>query len=528
MQWVSGKALDYLWTIRAGNTRVNLREFVITGFELTRDGAAVYQLVNSINTLEDMCGIKAVQYDAMRDIITKIFDLDVMRLALNSDFTGIIADEGLLDDLDIGGAGYANTLLDGIGTYNSTSLKNDLISIVDITELVFRNQIHNGETYNLALALIDYLRAIQQYPSDLNKGVTNLLSIESATQRLGSTLTECRVNGVPLVTAITNKFSQMNLFTQIVFKDSFADIYRVPLMNALDDFGLTLTKAEATINFNAVMNSLGRMAVKVIDATPVIMELINADVNQIFDILGDEEAASQIVETLAGILHELTNEDGFKVLTRSLLLLVLSDDFIGGHLGDAFGGIKIDFGRIFEPIRDHLVNFDKDIDWETELNNLKDNELKSIRDIFDVLKPALENGFNFEDFTMGEWVDFIGNLVDIIEDSPLLMSLLEPAAELVVNTVNDMLDGLEMRIEMEAGDLLDVITAMAGVMDIISGIGELDTSDNGVVLDLIESLGPFFQDISDTNISIYVPSDIFNELGSLGLGGLIGGLFKAA
>jgi hypothetical protein len=518
VQWASDKALGYLWTIKAGSQRIDMKEFAATSMELTRDVTAVYYVFSDFDSVQDMTGLDAQKYSAMRTIVTKIFNMEITKLFLDANYVGIIEDHGWLDDFEISdyipsnadatvraatGAdatdddkSFGQILLQAIGAYNSASLKGDIISVINIAEMVF----HTQGNYRLFTTVENLINAISNGTDAV---------VEDASDELYSALTQ-KVGKAgqqkELMTKIMNEFSGMHIFSDIVFNPKFSTLYSEPLMLF---FGMS--EEQATICFDDMMESVGLIITEAVKMTPNIVKLANnvTDIGALFDLIAGEEYEDSLFKSVANILDIITNEPGFGGISRGVLLYFIDIDRVKSLMGSNFDQINSivpidgDDGALTEII--NLLKSDDRIDWDPLFEN--------VYTLAKIAGPILNGGFDFNNLDK----DDAKALLNLIKGNELIKGIIDPMIDMVEDAINDVLpEGISVEFTGGLDGAIELIEIIIDTIEIIGDLQNIDfeTLDEETLEEIITIMADILESIADIGdvITIFIPEDLYDDL----------------
>jgi len=506
MQALGGPMFSYLTTIRTGRGHPNIsfRDDVILASEIHKDVLAIMN--NFIDEDGDMIDfdvalrdMPATYYNGIRATIRKIFEVDSVRLVANAGegFAGFIDEIGLFDDVRIFNTTdelnerFNDALINTIASLNANRIRNELINVVNIVEVIFTNMRHydgTDEYYNI----FETFRAIADNWSDEN-GLT------AATSRLES------INGdTPqdsLVYAILTPFFNSWIFAEVLSTAGAfdtIDILRIPLMVLLD---LDENDIDFPFTWQDTAYDISRIVILSTDVLGDIADLVNAG-EDFLDVLAED----MDVDSIGEILNILTMEINFAPVLQLALRNLLADiDF------DFDLVVDVDIANAIDEILDALEA--GDIDWIYELR---------------VLQSLLQVGnelINFDPNTnagMSEILDimFGSTLLENLEKSVLARIVVEVVHEALndMNLLGGILgDDISISVDFSAGGFAHSLEALQviadGMVNLITGMedGSIDPTDIYDIIDALESFGNELLDIANINPSGNSPVTIYLE-----------------
>ena len=321
MQLVGDLALDHFMTIHAGKTNVHVKREIEVIFELTRDLAALQDILVSIDDLKDWVPIfsRDMNVTYFENVVKKIFRMGVIELVLNTEFGDFIEEADILNNIE--GMGdivddqnaYNASILKGIKQINANFLCEDVLSILEVVRLVFAEHQIPGVPEQACLYYdIDNLVYVlgNDAPED---------DVERAFKTLERTLTK-----VPFKTAATKTtpevtrnlaeqifhvIGNMHIFSDILVAQDNPELHSMPLAKLL---GINDPEfIHEGINLNKTMDGLANIIVQVVGIAPDVYSLAGADFENDTGGVIKTLLGGQMFDTIGNILGILLNDNDF-------------------------------------------------------------------------------------------------------------------------------------------------------------------------------------------------------------------------
>ena len=432
MQLLGDAGLGYFWNIRAGGTNVNMKREIEVGFELSRDAAAIYDLV--INIDDNMQLITVFSNDAnveyFNSIVNKIFGLGTVRLALNSEFGEFMRAEDMLDKADMSSvvddqATFNNSIYNGIANLNANFVREDLLSLIELMRLIFAEHAIPGGTQPSSVSLfrdIDNLILVldsSDIVTDTNGRFTNkTAAVEDACTRLSRTLQQVKITtpkkgNTPettrtLVEQILHVFGDMNIFKKLLIDEENPELHTMPLAKIFDIEDEDFIKEG--INLNKVMEGLAGIIVRVVNIMPEVYSLVDGDFSADATFVGDL-LQGDLLDTLGEMLAILLNkDDDFEFKNGKTVKVMGTGPMLRGFIAKEFekqiGGGEGPFATFADEF---IKLFDKpNNDWVFDIKSI------AAQFVQDTIDDALEGtGFGV---SLGKDADEKVAVMDILLD----------------------------------------------------------------------------------------------------------------
>jgi len=494
-QLVGDLGLGRFMTVSAGKHSINVKRECETVFELMRDGVAVYNLFSEVDNVRQLVPIFSAKknVDFMNLVVRKIFGLGTISMALNSEFGEFLKESDVLGDVSMefvdDQAAYNQSIYTGIKKVNRNFVRDDILSVIEIARLVFAGHDIKGQAYPASLYLdIDDLISVMDavvFPRTID-GVAYAnkeAALDYMFKRLNNTLTKTEfAKGRNLAEEILHVFGNMNIFKQLLLDPANPNLHSMPLGKVLG-----MNPADAKIeNFDAVMDGLANICVRIVNVGPTIYKLSNGgEVTDLASIL--DAAGPQTITDIGQILEILTNRgvkgaDNFyyyqsvnalghpqsiKVMgTGNILRTFISDTITKNFQGSSDGVISFD--AVLGSLIGKLSPDGPDISWATELNNI----VKVVKELGGVLNGEINPDELFDKL-------FDPEILELIEGSEFLSEIIVDILDGVINGILD---------EKTAGVKFD-FSGVTNPVLVIKALGALADTSDGITNWLDEGLG---------------------------------------
>ena len=428
VQAVSSVAFDYLCSVDAGGKKVNLKKDVVAASKLSRDVAALYKRFDGMSGVVELTQITDAEYKEIKSVIKRVFDIDLIRVLLNADFSGFISELDVLekatfvpggDKIVVGESGesvtiqaeYNQAIYTALSRLNANFVRDDLLKIVDIVQLIFSDhRVGVSDVYNLYKSLDSLVYA-----------VNNKIDVEAAFETMYQSLTAVPVSfgGIDLAHKVFGEIANLNIFKKLLVDSENTNLHSILISQFV---GVSRQDAEIT-DFDSLMNGVAEILQEICFIGPTAVKLYENAEN--FDVMISTLIDSGSVVSVGRILEKLTNpgEMGTDKVLRKILL-----DGINGMNTSSTSGVGV--GTFINPVKSQLEKSDEPIAWADtldvlcklfgefmELKNLTSVDFESvdIEDLInsDIISIALDNPIVQEIIA-----DVVGEyLVDILEET---------------------------------------------------------------------------------------------------------------
>ncbi len=524
LQFLSDKAFEFQLTVRIQEgTSINLVHDINSAWELYVDSKTLVPLVEDIMKTRDLTQLTTQDYQLLRRVVNKTFDLHVLRLAdwvlgdldkiLNTPFEeesttllegtdiyvdsiygSLIQQAATKREVEVGANNYAEfakgvrALINYVADQKLDLVRHDVLKLIDVVEAMNTCQIKTDGT------TITLMQAINQTDFDDWQEVLELLTARLAKKydNYATNTAVMTVLGDDLKDFALIKMLGLNDVENIIVYNNLLDQGDVDMMGLVADLA-KLFLGENAFNHNSVEGNWEKLGNLLLDLADVVHDNT----------------------TLIDDIKDLTNgEMSLSAMTNLVTNLTITEDYYNTHLAEFNGKTydEVKFQKVdqildvvydvlhsFEPVNNFLHNRLTDMNSEenellTMLIDLLNAERAELKDTFHGLVRAA-NLMNNE--TISSLVENLQNGTDeplTTEDLAKVLDAVE--SELDADTVCDIVDTV---INLpEIGDT--VKDTMSSVLDQVDDakVNEIFADENGdvdeAVTDSIQTLKNYFND----------------------------------
>jgi hypothetical protein len=523
MQLLSGPMFSYLTTIRTDNVNVNMRGDIIMSVEIFKDVMAIFA------QFYDEDG-EMIPFDvALRDmhadyinkgvvgVINKLFDMDTTRLILNSipSAAGFVEDMEYLidadgvptmsffsaredqDELEIEAVNreFNETLIGAIRKINASTLKSDLLALIDIVNIVFRQTTTVGtgpsaRTFNLYEGVMEVVNTFgdNENPDSLKEAADLLFALIGAE---GNDPTKS------IIYDLFSKLFELSIFSEILVTPSQpatgptstqfdgTKIIRIPVMQFLN-----LT--ESDLDFDIIWYD----EAKKIDTARDIAELFIHGVQAIVGIsplltsddmlMAFADIDDPTIDSIGRVLDMVTQDLGISPTIVTYLEKFLRD-FVDNDDENGEPGIFDDYlGDFVDMILDALK--DGTIRWA--------HQLRTIRGSVKLIASVMGDGDMDMDALINSIFDPENGLFEMLANDPIIGGIVLNYMEEFINDAleNVIGDVLSFQVNGTAaevfGALNELTSSIQEVMHLLNSDEPMDPETLG------ETIGAMFENIA--------------------------------
>lgn len=331
MQLFGGWAMGYLSTVRAEGTRVNMRNDMVNIGKLVNDGLAVaVEVTRDGGIVTRMQDWYADDYQALQEVVNRIFDIGIVRFALS--MTGVLVDiledNGTLDDAFLTLASnsanerYTDIQVEYNGGYRYLTEAEAFVRTGYATVRAFTNPDTVAREINNLIDNIKIAFTTTMY-NDLRRVVNGndlMQSIVDLDVRPVATV----LNNVTNSTTLGNFITELALTHLRGFDSNDGGMGGVDMSDITNVF-IDELESEDGFDWLPILESVQSIAVFIIGVTNILN-----DIDEILNSGNPMELADRVVEL---ILEDVGNLDWIidNVLENVDLPFELDDDFFEGN-----------------------------------------------------------------------------------------------------------------------------------------------------------------------------------------------------
>ncbi|MCL2570385.1 MAG: hypothetical protein FWE16_04230 [Firmicutes bacterium] len=517
MRALSGPMLGYLLTVRMpGQENIRLRQDILTGNEIMRDFVAIQNALMFDENGEERSMTEGFRYlddaywDAMHELINKLFEIRTFRLLANSaeGLEGFAADTDLfldedgtpiltilprdsdIDDEDDQTAQwhavnieFNNALVSAISRMNYDFIRGDMRAAINIIRSLFGDTFNvNGEYYTLFDGLDGVISNFGEDSGDLSDAMNTLSTI------IGANPSDSVLNDF-----FTSVF-QLGFFQHILVAGpapafETPALVRLPLMQM---FNFTAGEAQlGTLNWDATAYDLTRIFITATEAIVGINEMLDDDAD-VLDIIGDMDP--NVRDAVADILQIFTMEIGISHNIR-----LVATRFINDNIDLTAQDPTVQ--TILNDILDRLAQPDPDLNWRQHLQTLQ-GAIQMLNVIAGGnISDIIDSVFNS---------DFMYNLKNDNVIGPIVAGIIEDLVEDHLSIA----DGT-MSVTF-TGTWYETLEAMYllgnGMNNVLTALDDGQNLTGEQIIDLIDETGQVFVDLVELgNIQIAIEDDLWDD-----------------